>query len=146
MKSYELTYIISSQMMSQEADAFMKEVETFVQSKDGVVLKSEKTIAQPLAYRIKKQSSGYFAILTFQAAEDKIKEILEKLNKDTQILRSTIMVKKPIKEMKERRTRKPAFTQDKEAAAKAGIFKEEKKEEKLNPEDLNKKIDEILGE
>ncbi len=146
MKTYELTYIISSQMMSREADAFMKEVETFVQSKDGVVLTSEKTIAQPLAYRIKKQSSGYFAILTFQSAEDRIKEIQEKLNKDGKVLRSVMVVKKPIKEMKERRVRKPLFTQDKEATVKAGIFKEEKKEEKLNPEELGKKLDEILGE
>ena len=62
MKTYELTYIISSQLMSSEADGLMKEVESFIQSKDGVVLKSEKTAAQPLAYQIKKQSSGYFAI------------------------------------------------------------------------------------
>lgn len=131
--------------MSQEADALAKEAEAFVQSKNGVIVKSEKTSAQPLAYQIKKQSSGYFAILTFQAQENTIKEIKEKLAKESKVLRSFIIVKKPIKEMKERRIRKPLFTPEKEASVSPYVT-ETKKTEEVSPEDLNKKLDEILGE
>ena len=46
MKPYELTYILSSSLTTQEADTQKKELEVFVQEKEGVILKSEKTAPQ----------------------------------------------------------------------------------------------------
>ena len=132
--------------MSSEADALIKEVEIFAQTKDGVILKSEKTVAQPLAYQIKKQGSGYFATLTFRVEEKKIKEVKSLLEKDKRILRHLILIKKPFKEMKERRIRKSLFTSDKGITPKSFLTEDKKKDEKLNPEDLNRKLDEILSE
>ncbi|MSU60574.1 MAG: 30S ribosomal protein S6 [Candidatus Staskawiczbacteria bacterium] len=147
MKTYELTYIISSAMTQEDAGAVAKEIETFIQSKEGVILKSEKTGAQTLAYPVKKQSSGYFCILEFQTAENTIKEIKGMLEKDTKILRHFMLIKRPVKIMKERRTRKPLFTSDKEPSGKPVLSEsKEKKAEKLNPVDLDKKLDEILSE
>ena len=79
MKSYELTYVVSSQVKEETAESIKKELEGFIQSREGVILTSEKISIQTLAYPIKKQSSGYFATLTFQILEDKIKEIKEKI-------------------------------------------------------------------
>lgn len=147
MKTYELTYIISSAMTQEDAGAVAKEIETFIQSKEGVILKSEKTGAQTLAYPVKKQSSGYFCILEFQTAEHNIKEIKGMLEKDKKILRHFMLIKKPVKIMKERRTRKPLFASDKEVGDKPVLSEtKEKKAEKLNPVDLDKKLDEILSE
>src|SRR3989338_7690863 len=119
MKTYELTYIISSQISTDESEALRKDLESFVQSKEGVILKSEKTTPQTLAYPIKKHSSGYFATLTFQVLEDKVKEIKDKLEKDLKVLRHFILIKRPVKI---------------------------KKEETVKTEDIDKKIDEILSE
>lgn len=143
MKTYELTYIISCQISQTEAGSVAKEVESFIQSKEGVILKSEKTLPKTLAYPIKKQASGYFALLDLQISEDKVKEIKDKLDKDNKILRSFIMIKKPIGPIKERRTRKPEFATAKSAQS---PFKREEKQEEVNPEELGKKLDEILGE
>ena len=113
MKTYELIYIISSQISSEEAGAVKKEVESFIQSNGAVVLNSDlslqkgKTGIQTLSYPIKKQSSGYFNISVFQVEEEKIKEIKDNLDKNSKILRSIIAVKKPHKEIKVRRTRRP---------------------------------------
>src|SRR3989344_3282463 len=112
MKPYELTYIISSAIGTEEAQTLKKEVEVFVQDKGGVVLRSEKTVPQSLAYPIKKHSSGYFATLEFQAEEREIKPLKEKLEKEAKILRHFLIVKKPMKVMKERRTRKPLVSLD----------------------------------
>ena len=139
MKSYELTYIISSALTTDEVQNVVKDMESFIQSHEGVILSSEKTGAQPLAFPIKKQASGYFATTMFQAEEGKMKALKEKMGKEKEVLRSIILVKKPIKEMKERRTRKPLAT----AESVPGL-KEKKVYEKMSSEDLDKKIDEIL--
>ncbi len=145
MKPYELTYIISSGITSEDADNLKKDVESFVQSKGGVVLKSERTVPQILSYPIKRNSSGYFVTLEFQTEENTIKEIKEKLEKDEKILRHFLIIKKPIKQMKERRTRKapaiPGFE-----AKDTIVDKEKKKEPKVELEDIEKKLDEILSE
>lgn len=162
MKVYELTYIITSVITLKEADALIKEIEIFVQNKEGVILKSEKTTAQTLAYPIKKQSSGYFVFLTFQISEDKIKEIKEKLEKDIKILRHFIMVKEPIKELRERRIRKPLTVSQPEtttefsfsASSEQNLVRSEKiaenndkkKGEKVELDEMEKKLDEILNE
>ncbi len=146
MKPYELTYIISSQISTDESENLKNDLEGFIQSKEGVILKSEKTAPQTLAYPIKKHSSGYFATLTFQVLEDKVKEIKDKLQKDAKVLRHFILIKKPVKVMKERRSMKPSFMKNKTEESlftTAGI---KKKEENLRVEDIDKKLDEILSE
>ncbi len=152
MKSYELTYIISSQIPLVEAENTVKEVESFIQSKEGVILKSEKAVAKTLAYQIKKQSSGYFVVLEFQILENKVKELKEALGKNSKILRHFIAIKKPVKALKARRMRKPLFMEEKPTTE---VYKTRKpsfakaseaKEESVKIEDINKKLDEILSE
>ena len=86
--------------------------------------------------------------MTFQTAEDTIKPIKERVEKDQQILRSFILVKKPAKEMKERRTRKPFVAPESDAlASPVPKFTEDKhKGEKVKAEEIDKKLEEILGE
>jgi ribosomal protein S6 len=151
MKTYELTYIISSGISAEEAEALAKEIDSFIQSKEGVILKSENPIARILSYQIKKQASGFFVISEFQVEPDKISEIKEKLEKDTNILRHFILTKKPAKIQKARRTRKiflapeietiTAVKKDRPSFAKASENKE-----KVELNDIEKKLDEILGE
>ncbi len=146
MKAYELTYIISSGLKSEEAENLKKELEVFVQEKGGVILKSEKTVPQSLAYPIKKQSSGYFVTLEFQLEEKEVKPLKEKLQKDIRILRHVILYKKPIKEMKKKRTRKPLAGLDIGATKTQESHLKTKKEGKVELGDIEKKLDEILSE
>ncbi len=149
MKTYELTYIISSQISSEEAESVKKNVDSLIQSKEGVILRSEKLGAQPLSYRIKKQGSGYFNIETLQVEEAKVKEITENLARNDKILRSMIVVKKPVKVMKERRSKRIIPTQefaDKRKSLLVATITEAKKGEKVDVVDLDKKLDELLSE
>lgn len=141
MQTYELTYIISSHMTVEEADAVKKDFEASLQANGGVILRSEKTVPQPLSYQIKKQSSGFFVITEFQTEESKVKELQAELGKNTKVLRHFLIVKKPVKIMKERRTRKPVIMTDAPVAPKSAA-----PAKKVEMEDINKKLDEILSE
>ncbi len=145
MKSYELTYIISSSLTTDEVHNVIKDTESFIQGNEGVILSSEKTSAQPLAYPIRKQSSGYFATIIFQAEAEKVKALKDKLDKEKEVLRSIVLIKKPVKELKARRMRKP-LTQASKELGEILTDKDVKKGEKVKPEDIDKQLDQILGE
>lgn len=157
MKTYELTYIISSEITSEEAGVTAKEVSSFVESKEGAILKSENPVAKTLSYPIKKFGSGYFVVLEFSAEPEKIKELEEKLKKDDKILRHLIMIKRPARVRRERGSvRKPflaseiEFTKIKNTAVdanpRAEISEDKEKGERIELEEIEKKLDEILGE
>ena len=147
MQTYELTYIISSHMTSEEAETVKKDFEAFLQANGGMIVKSEKSAPQPLAYQIKKHSSGFFVVTELQMEESKIKELRAELEKNTKILRHFLIVKHPAKIMKARRTRKPMPIEGKPEAVSVLKHPEKKtKAAKVEMEDINKKLDEILSE
>lgn len=149
MKTYQATYIISSNATLQEADDVKKDVEVFVQSKGGVIIRSDKTNPQPLAWPINRQSSGYVASLEFEMAGNTIGALKEILQKNPHILRQMVLVKEPVKQAKERRTRRSASLtpQQKESRTTSQVFKTaEDKKHQTNLEDIDKKLDEILSE
>lgn len=140
MKTYELTYIISSALGATESDNLKKEVEDVIGEAQGTIIKSEKTLAQSLAYPIKKQSSGYYVITVFQILESKINSITSKLEKNANVLRQMIVVKKPIKEAKPRRVRKTTVPK----TSPDPIRETKKTDSKVEMEEINKKLEEIL--
>ena len=139
MKNYELTYILAPTLTSDQVLQQTSGVESFIQSKEGVIVKSEKTGAQVLAYPVKKHRSGYFVMSEFQAAEGTISDIKVHVDSNGQVLRSFIVVKKPIKEMKERR-RKPVAAVNFDT-----VSRDEKKGEKADIQEIEKKLDELLS-
>lgn len=138
MKNYELSYIISTEISSEESQAFAKEIESFIQGKEGVIIKSETPVAKTLAFPVKKFGSGFFVISEFQIEPEKIKEINEKLEKDGKILRHIVAVKKHARLQKERRIKKE------EPVPQLEIKKTDDK--KVELEEIDKKLNEILGE
>ena len=149
MQTYELTYIVSSAIMLEQAEELRKELEVFLQSKEGVIVKSEKASAKTLSYPIKKQTSGYFITLDVQLPADKVKELKERLEKNTNVLRHIILVKST-KIRKEKRMRKPlkplGFDTKGKTHTEHVEIEDKKKGEKVELEEINKKLDEILSE
>jgi len=154
MKTYELTYIISSEITSEEAGITAKKINSFIESKEGVILKSDNPVAKTLSYPIKKLGSGYFVVLEFQIEPEKLNELKEYMQNPPagggKILRHMITIKKPVKARKERRgARKPLFSAETEPAEQKSMATEETKEKpnkKIELEDIEKKLEEILGE
>ena len=140
MKTYELTYIVSPEITSEEADAKAKEIEFVIQNKEGIILKQSNLIAKTLSYPIKKRASGFFGVLEFQ------------------IVRHMVIIKEAVRIRKERRNRgmprtklEPAFGIKQKTETE--ITKEEKPvstktpgKEKVELKDIEQELDEILGE
>ncbi|MDO8486452.1 MAG: 30S ribosomal protein S6 [Candidatus Staskawiczbacteria bacterium] len=145
MKPYQLTYIISPDITSEQAQTESKNIESIVQDKKGVVLKSEKPSAKTLAYPIKKQSSGFFGVLEFQLEPEYISELNENIQKNNRIIRHMIVINNPAKVQKERRIRKkPLMSSPFDKVAEE--TKERKTSKKVELKEIEKELDEILSE
>jgi ribosomal protein S6 len=165
MKTYELTYILSPDFTIEEAEAKAKEYEFFIQEKDGVILRAEKVTPKTLSFAIKKQGTGFYTVLEFQLLPEKLIELKNKIQIDKKVLRHIILSYNPNKKfMKERRERKKPATIEEFIATKEVIvekpeakeIKEEKaikepkkikkEKQKVELNDIEKQLDEILSE
>ena len=156
MKTYELTYIVSPEAGSEEAEAKAKEIEAFVLAGEGAVSRQEKPVAKALSYPIKKHASGFVGSIEFSIEPEKLIELQEKMQKDGKIVRHMVIIKEPVKIRKERRSRLFAQTKEgvKPEVASAEIVNEQKEEPKKVTEekpkvelkDIEERLDEILGQ
>ncbi len=155
MKKYELAYFISPEISGEEAEGLAKQISSFVEEQGGKIIKTDNPSPKTLSYPIKRQGSGFFTLVEFEIEPEKLAAIKDRLDKDTKVLRSTIVVKNPVKAMPERRTPKaPSFTKAESVEetpvvqeTPAQAQEEEKKtEKKIELNDIEKKLDEILGE
>jgi ribosomal protein S6 len=165
MKTYELSYIVSPEITSEEAEAKGKEIESLIQGKEGTVLKQSNPIAKTLSYKIGTRASGFFGILEFQLEPEKLLELKEFVVKDKKIIRHMLVVKQAAEMKKERRTRTKPVAAPLEAEQKIEVepVKEEepasteeistesgkthsKEKEKVELKDIEQKLDELLGE
>lgn len=163
MKTYELTYIISPETTTEEAEAKAKEIESLIQKNEGTILKQSSPSARTLSYPIKKYASGFMGVLEFQSEPEKLPEIQKIIGKDGKIVRHMVIIKEADKLRKERRRPlglprlsrtnpesffekedKPTFTEG------SGVLKEEKPtrttKEKVELKDIEQKLDELLNE
>ena len=143
MKTYELTYIISSSLNQEEAQAVSKELEGLIQNNSGLIVSSEKLMIQTLAYPIKKQSSGYFSTLIFQIPEEKTKELKDWLEKNTKFLRYLLVIKKPVKALKPERVRRVFTVPRPQTIAESPYIKTPEQKEEVTIEEIEKQLDEL---
>lgn len=134
MKSYELTYLISSEMTEEETKSFPEKIAVLIQESEGIVGNKSLILKRKLAYPIKKQGEAYLAVITFQLNADKLTELEKKLKSENKILRYLLTVKKPVKETR-RTVRKITQLQEKK-----------KKKAKVELKEIEKKLEEILKE
>jgi len=156
MKTYELTYIVTPDITSEEAEAKGKEIEASILAKEGTVSKQSNPVAKTLAHLVGKRASGFLGTLEFYLEPEKLAEFKLSLAKDKTIVRHMLIIKRAAEFKKERRTREKASavinieTEKKEeikaeeikpASAKASVGKE-----KVELKDIEQELDEILGE
>lgn len=149
MKIYELTYIITPDITSEEAGIKAKELEKEIQSNDGLILKQTSPVAKTLAYPIKKRASGFLGTIEFQIEPEKLKQIKEFALKDDKIARHIITEKKTAKVRKAKRI-KNKITVEKEIRTENIIEKQHPvkttdTKEKVELKDIEEKLEEILG-
>jgi len=145
MKTYELTYLISPELSLEEAQGLISKIEPILQKEEGVLIenKVQKTIR--LGYEIKNRRQAHLAVLVFQINPEKIRSLQKNLKEIPEILRFLISIVKPVKVKKEvpkKQIQKETSKETPEVTRKRPALKEKK----VELTEIEKKLEEILGE
>lgn len=149
-KKYELVVIYSPDLGEKETANKLKELrELLIQG--GEISHEDIWGVRELSYRIKKQDTGFYAVVNFASSPDLIRELDKTLRLDPTILRQMIMTLprnyewKTLKQYEEEAAK--AEIMEKKAKAKAKTEKAvEKPKKEAKKEELMAKVEEELTE
>jgi len=94
MKTYELTYLVSPDILEEEAILLSTKINSFIQEKGGILRKNLPLLKKQLSYPIKKKNIAYLMSLTFQVKAESLKEIKKQIEINSNILRHLLFIKK----------------------------------------------------
>ena len=132
MHSYELTYLISPDLSEEELKIFPEKINSFLEEGRSEGLKLP--VKRRLAYPIKKKIEAYLGVLNFYLPSEKLENFEKKLKKEPKILRYLLLKKEVPRKIEMPRIR---------PEAKAPKIKKEKK---VELKEIEKKLEEILGQ
>ncbi len=175
MRQYELLFILPGTLAENEATEAAKAVEATLSENGATELSVADKGKTRLAYPIKHIRYGYFFVASFDAAPENVPVIEKKLGLMSQLLRALLTKQnpkaKPVEQIvaiqnvvgtkqskqqattpKPKRTKKteePAskkVVEKKDTAEEKEDQKESKKDEKITIEEIDQKLDKLLGD
>ncbi len=136
MQLYQLDYLISPEISEQDAQALGEKIKSLIEKDQGFIAKAELLSNRVLAYEVKNFTEAFLAGLSFNLKPEKLEELKKTLESEKNILRYVVFKKKLLKEKP--RTRK--------ATKISKEIKTLKPKQKVELKEIEKKLDEILGE
>ena len=141
-KNYEIAYLLSPSVSEEEVLNHAHKISSLIEEQKGIIKHVQEPKKHKLSYAIHKERNAYFGWTTFRLNPEMVAALEKKLKAETSLLRYLIVEE-------ETRLKAPVFRTH---MAKPGIQKsaaipreQEKQEEKLDLEALDKKLEEILG-
>lgn len=140
-QKYELAYLLSPAVPEEEVLAWAGKLAKLIEDAGGMVRYQETPAKRKLASAVKKEGNAYFGWTTFTAATEAIGALEKKLKAVENLLRYVLVTEKEI--VQPARTFAPrSFIAPR---IKPPAIPAEKPEEKLDLEELDKRLEEILG-
>ncbi len=93
MKEYEAMAILDANMEDEKIEAAVTKIEGIIAKNGGKVEKTDRWGKRKLAYPIKKQTMGYYALFHFQGPEESIKEMDRVLRISDEVVRHMFVAK-----------------------------------------------------
>lgn len=139
LTQYEIAYLISPNVKEEEVFGEAGKITGFIQEANGFIGHIEEPRRKRLAYPINKSLEAYFGWTQFSALPEKVAEIEKKLKLEKSLTRYLIV-------HAETEPARPRFTKVRktEEETPSHIGAETKPEEKMNMEELDKQLEEIL--
>ncbi|MDI6591350.1 MAG: 30S ribosomal protein S6 [Patescibacteria group bacterium] len=134
MPLYELTYLISPEISEEEVKKTQEKINSVIQEKGGIIIESKKIVKKKLGYPVRKKDSAFLGEVNFRISPEKMGDLEKKIKEEVQILRYIILAKKEPKLAI--LPEKPPFP----------IRKKLKPKPKVELKEIEKKLEEILGE
>lgn len=147
VKSYEIAYLISPDIAEDEVFGEAGKITGFIQDAHGLVGRIEEPKKRQLAYPIRKLKSGYFGWTVFSVAPEKLADIGKRVGAEKNIIRFLVVeeVKRPAYEPRPHRPRSERPAAPPIGDVKPFVPQAPKEEDKAKIEELDKRLEEILG-
>ena len=116
MRIYEELFIVRPNATDEEIDPLVEQLRQVITTRGGTVDKSDKWGVRKLAYRLQKQTEGYYILLQFSATPETVKEVERRLRVADLVLKFiTVRIDEKLKKIEKRKksrekraARKPA--------------------------------------
>ena len=149
---YEMLYIVSAKFTEEEAPQAVERVEDLIKKHEGQKTYSEVWKKKKFAYPINHENYGYYFLVEFDSAAEKVEQIDKEMRLSTDIVRHMIVAKPKLSQAEiEAQKQKEQAILDKEIEAKKQEIEEAEKEEEkpkakktTDLKDLDDKLDKIL--
>lgn len=145
---YEVLFIIPNKFTEEEAKTIIENVKKTIIDNQGEITHDEYWGKKRLAYKIKHNTHGYYALFEFDLESNHLAEIENTFRLSKDILRHQVvkLKKKTTEQIAREKKINDKINSDKEKEEKANKPKENKKEDKkVDLKDLNKKLEGILN-
>lgn len=136
-KQYELMCILGPHLEGADLDSFKQDMETMLANNDGRLLHFTEPQKRDLAYPINKQNQGIYIVSHIALNPESVINFSKELKKNKQVLRHLISVLEIPEPEKPRIAKKPRIK--KETREEIG------KDDKAKLEEIDKKLDELVG-
>lgn len=145
MKLYELTYLMPIDLPEDGVKALQEKINLFINEGQGTIDRIEEIQKKRLGEPQRGQNMAQMATLNFYFAQEKLGDLNKKIKAETQIIHYFILNKKLHKTEAPRRIRKtaPVVIGEQAVAEKSPSITKPKK---VEIKEIEKKLEEILGE
>lgn len=142
---YEVGLLIKPELSEVEASAELGNVRSIIEKHNSIVESTTDPKLRKLSYPIQKHSQAYFAALRFSSSPATINGIEQEIKSNTHVLRHLVLswTHTPTRSILRRRT--PVPRPDIVHGTTPITRSEDKPAEKVDEQELDKKLDEILG-
>lgn len=142
-KHYELAYLLTPSVPEEEVLTHAGKLSAMIEADNGTIRHLETPKKRKLAYAVKKEKTAYFGWTTFGMAPAGIAGLGKKIREMPAVFRHMIVEE----EVETRRPfLRPFAPRSTGSFAQKAIMREQQKpEQKLDLETLDKKLEEILG-
>ena len=142
-KQYELTCILNPSLEGADLDGFKKDMEKLLADNNGQLVHFMEPQKRELAYPIKKQEQGIYIVSHISLTSENVNNFLKELKTNKHILRHLISVLETRQSEEPGAIKKPRIK--KEISKPAFVKSTAGKEGKMNLEEIDKKLDELVG-
>jgi len=91
VRTYEALYIISPELDDSAIQTVVADVEKFITSSNGTIVRSDVWGKRKLAYTIRKHTEGVYVVLRFLASPDSIKRLEQQLKLTEAVIRYMVL-------------------------------------------------------
>lgn len=87
LRHYETMFLLHPELSSEDRDKAVEKFSSLITEDGGQIVKTDKWPLKKLAYRVQKQTHGYYVVLDFGAKASTIQELTRNFRLDERIMK-----------------------------------------------------------